>query len=87
MKYKAYIAIDKVDDDETLFLFDECGAYSTISISVLNYRYRDSGDAVKCWCHDEANGYLCDFPHLVPRFDDMIDPKLVYEFDLENEDD
>ena len=85
MKYKAYVAIDALDDEESVFLFSPKNSYAVVSIKDL-YGFCDSPDMIKCWCHDVvSDGSLVKFNDL--RFGNMIDPKLVYEFDLENDDD
>lgn len=86
MKYKAYVAIDALDDYESIFLFSPDGRYSVTTMQDLYSLQYDSPDMIKCWCHEVVNdGWLVKFSE--NRFDDMIDPKLVYEFELENDDD
>lgn len=87
MKYKAYVAIDALDDTVSLFLFEDTGRYAVISIEDLD-KSGDSPDSIKCWCHSIVSMNLLYKPeNKIPRRDDMIDPVCVYEFDLENCDD
>lgn len=86
MKYKAYVAIDALDDYASIFLFSSDGRYAVTTMDdVLSLKY-DSPDMIKCWCHEVvSDGWLVKFNDL--RFNDMIDPQLVYEFEPENDDD
>lgn len=86
MKYKAYVAIDTIDDTVSLFLFEDTGRYAVISIDDL--KSGKSPDSIKCWCHKMVSmNLLYKIGNGTPRRDDMIDPVCVYEFNLENEDD
>lgn len=85
MKYKAYVAIDAIDDTVSLFLFEDTGRYAVISVEDLE-RSGDSPDAIKCWCHKIVSmNLLYKIVSITQRRDDMIEPVCVYDFDLEEE--
>lgn len=72
MKYQIFKAVDKIDGELSLFMFDETDGYTVVPYS----RY-----LIGKLC-DNARKYGCDWTQNkgeTPRRDDMIDPVLICE--------
>ena len=71
MKFQIFKAIDKIDGELSLFMFDEENNYT-----VLDYSTEMIGRLIQ----DINNGggcHWCDNANETPRRDDMIDPVLL----------
>lgn len=77
MKYELYKAVDKIDGELSLFLFDEEGGYTVIDYSpeMMGRLIRDIKAGGSCHWSDVAGE--------TPRRDDMLDAVLMCEFEAE----
>lgn len=71
MKYQVFKAVDKIDGELSLFIFDEENNYTVIDYSpeMVGRMIRDIKAGGSCHWSDGANE--------TPRRDDMIDPVLM----------
>lgn len=75
MKFQIYKAIDKVDGELSLFMFDETDGYTVVT-------YSKSWVGKLC---DQARKHGCDWTDNegeTPRRKDMIDPVLICEVNV-----
>lgn len=75
MKYQIFKAVDKIDGDLSLFMFDENDNYT-----VVWYDDENVARLIKA-----ANNHGCDWSKSeleTPRRDDMVDPVLLCEFEV-----
>lgn len=75
MKYQIFKAVDKIDGELSLFMFDEENNYTVLDYSPEMIGILISKIKAGCGCHwsDSANE--------TPRRDDMIDAVLMCEFE------
>nr|DAH97852.1 MAG TPA: hypothetical protein [Caudoviricetes sp.] len=79
MKYEIYSAIDAIDGDESLFMFDENDNYTVISFGYCDAEYLDN-QARECGCN------WSDSKNKTPRRQDMINPVLLKSFEVVSDD-
>ena len=75
MKFQIYKAIDKLDGELSLFMFDETDGYTVVT-------YSKSLVGKLC---EQARAHGCDWtnnPGETPRRKDMIDPVLLCEVNV-----
>lgn len=77
MKYQIFKAVDKIDGELSLFLFDEENNYTVIEYSpeMMGRLIRDIKAGSSCHWSDGVNE--------TPRRDDMLDAVLMCEFEAE----
>lgn len=77
MKYQVFKAVDRIDGELSLFIFDEENSYTVINYSpdMMWRMIRDIKAGGSCHWSDGANE--------TPRRDDMIDAVLMREFEAE----
>lgn len=77
MKYQVFKAVDKIDGELSLFIFDEENNYTVIDYSpeMMGRMIRDIKAGDSCHWSDGANE--------TPRRDDMLDAVLMCEFEAE----
>ena len=75
MKFQIFKAIDKIDGELSLFMFDEESNYTVIDYSpeMIGRLIRDIKNGVGCHWSDNANE--------TPRRDDMLDAVLMCEIE------
>lgn len=77
MKYQVFKAVDKIDGELSLFIFDEENNYTVTDYSpeMMGRMIRDIKAGGSCHWSDGANE--------TPRRDDMLDAVLMCEFEAE----
>lgn len=77
MKYQVFKAVDKIDGELSLFIFDEENNYTVIDYSpeMMGRMIRDIKAGGSCHWSDGANE--------TPRRDYMLDAVLMCEFEAE----
>lgn len=77
MKYQIFKAVDKIDGELSLFMFDEENDYTVIGYSteMIGRLIRDIKAGGSCHWSDGVNE--------TPRRDDMLDAVLMCEFEAE----
>lgn len=71
MKFEIYKAVDKIDGELSLFMFDSDGGYTVTPYGepFLGVLVKEARFGGRCHWSDEANE--------TPRREDMIDPVLI----------
>lgn len=75
MKYEIYSAVDAIDGEKSLFMFDENDNYTVICDCYTNLDYLEQL-ASEDGCSWSDNG------NETPRRQDMINPVLIKEFEV-----
>lgn len=77
MKYELYKAVDKIDGELSLFMFDEENNYTVINYQpeMIGLLIQDIKAGGGCQWSDDGNE--------TPRRDDMLDAVLMCEFEAE----
>lgn len=75
MKYQIFKAVDKLDGDLSIFVFDEVGNYTVVyySESVLGAVITELKGGAGCHWSEDSISY--------PRRDDMVKPVLLCEIE------